>query len=161
LRIVGPFPEAIMPLRALQFLAIILTALALVPGGAHLFALPNKIGLAETEYFIAQGVYRGWALFALIIIPALLVNLWLAWRLRDQTLPSLLALAAALCIGGTLVIFFTWTQPANAATANWMQIPDNWRALRGAWEYSHAVNAGVTFLALCAVVWSALLSRPQ
>jgi hypothetical protein len=35
-----------MPLRIVQFLSIILTALALVAGGAHLFALPNKIGRA-------------------------------------------------------------------------------------------------------------------
>ena len=63
-----------MLLRVIQFLSIILTALALVPGGAHLFALPNKIGLAQTDYFIVQGIYRDWALFALVIIPALLVR---------------------------------------------------------------------------------------
>ena len=97
-------------LRVIQFLAIILTALALVPGGAHLFALPNKIGLAQADYFVVQGIYRGWALFAVVIIPALLVNLLLAHML--------LALAAALCLGLMLAIFFTWTQPANVATAS-------------------------------------------
>jgi hypothetical protein len=149
-----------MSLRAIQFHAIILTALALIPGGAHLFALPNKIGLAETEYFIAQGIYRGWALFGIVIIAALIVNLLLAYTLRGQALPAALALAAALCIALTLVIFFISTQPANAATSNWTQVPENWRSLRANWEYSHAANAGITFLALCAVVWSALLSRP-
>jgi hypothetical protein len=34
-----------MALRMVQFLAIVLTALALVPTGAHLFELPNKINL--------------------------------------------------------------------------------------------------------------------
>jgi len=149
-----------MTLRSLQFLSIILTALALVPGGAHLFALPNKIGLAETEYFIVQGIYRGWALFGIVMIPALLANLLLAYMLRDQRPSAMLALAAAFCIALTLVIFFIWTQPANAATANWTQVPDNWRSLRVTWEYSHAVNAGVTFVALCATVLSALLARP-
>ena len=57
-----------------------------------------------------QGIYRGWALFAVVIIPALLVNLLLAH--------TLLALAAALCLGLMLAIFFTWTQPANVATAS-------------------------------------------
>lgn len=150
-----------MPLRAIQFLAIILTALALVPGGAHLFALPNKIGLAETEYFMTQAIYRGWALFAAVIFPALFANLLLAWLLRRQRLPALLAFAAAFCIALMLAIFFTWTQPANAATVNWTQVPDDWQSLRTAWEYSHAVNAGITFVALCASVWSALLTRPQ
>ncbi len=42
-----------MALRVVQFLALVLTALALIPAGAHLFALPNKIGLAQEQYFIA------------------------------------------------------------------------------------------------------------
>jgi hypothetical protein len=37
-----------MALRLIQFLAIMLTALALVPSGAHLAALPNKIAMAQT-----------------------------------------------------------------------------------------------------------------
>jgi hypothetical protein len=31
----------------------------LVPSGAHLFALPNKIGLAQDQYFVVQNIYRG------------------------------------------------------------------------------------------------------
>ena len=147
-----------MRLRVIQFLAIILTALALVPGGAHLFALPNKIGLAQADYFVVQGIYRGWALFAVVIIPALLVNLLLASMLRAQRRPALLALCAAFCIGLMLLIFFIWTQPANVATASWTRMPANWQSLRANWEYSHAVNAGITFLALCASVLSALLA---
>jgi hypothetical protein len=38
-------------LRLVQFLAIMLTALALVPSGAHLAALPNKM--------VAQQIYAG------------------------------------------------------------------------------------------------------
>jgi len=34
-----------MSLRVVQFLAVVFTALAFVPAGAHLFALPNKIDL--------------------------------------------------------------------------------------------------------------------
>jgi hypothetical protein len=148
-------------MRTIQFLSIILTALALVPGSAHLFALSNKIDLAEAEYFTAQAIYRGWAWFGVVVIGALIVNLLTAFLLRDQRVPALLALVAAICIGLTLVIFFTWTQPANAATANWTQIPDHWRSLRVAWEFSHAVNAAITFAALCASVLSALLARTQ
>jgi hypothetical protein len=43
-------------MKTLQFVAMVLTALALVPSGAHLFALPNKIHLRETDYFITQGI---------------------------------------------------------------------------------------------------------
>src|SRR6478609_10253655 len=34
--------------------------------------------------------------------------------------------------------------------------PENWAALRRQWEYSHAVNAGVTFLAFCLATASAI-----
>jgi hypothetical protein len=40
-----------MGLKTTQFLAPVVTALALVPAGAHLFALPNKLGLSEAQYF--------------------------------------------------------------------------------------------------------------
>lgn len=56
-----------MALRAVQFLAIVLTALALVPAGAHLAELPNKIGLDQEAYFIVQSIYRGWALFGIAL----------------------------------------------------------------------------------------------
>jgi hypothetical protein len=146
-------------LKPIQFLAIMFTALALVPGGAHLFALPNKIALAQDEYFIVQNIYRGWALFGFILFPALLLNLLLAWIQRNHTAPSLLAGLAALCLAATLVIFFLWTYPANVATSNWTSVPANWPSLRQQWEYSHAVTALCTFAGLCAVVLSVLIRQ--
>jgi hypothetical protein len=56
-----------MALRLVEFLAIILTALALVPSGAHLAALPNKMAMAQTAYFVAQQIYAGWALFGIVL----------------------------------------------------------------------------------------------
>ncbi len=146
-------------LRTLQFLAVTVTALALVPGGAHLFALPNKIGLAQDDYFVVQGIYRGWALFGLAIVPACLLNLALAAAQRGRGAPSALAFAAALCLTMALAIFFLWTQPANAATANWTEMPDGWESLRRQWEYSHAAGAAMTFAALCATTLSVVLGK--
>ncbi|HYI89366.1 MAG TPA: DUF1772 domain-containing protein, partial [Beijerinckiaceae bacterium] len=59
-----------MVLQTTRFLGVVLTALALVPAGAHLFELPNKVGLSQEHYFIVQGIYRGWALFGLVLFPA-------------------------------------------------------------------------------------------
>jgi hypothetical protein len=148
-----------MPLRFVQFIAIVLAALALVPAGAHFFALPNKIGLPADGYFIVQGIYRGWALFGFVLIPALVANAAAAFLMRDQRWPCRLALVAALSFVVTLIIFFAWTYPANQATSNWTSIPANWEALRDQWEYSHAVNAVITFNALCAATLSALTTR--
>jgi hypothetical protein len=146
-------------LRLVQFLAIVLTALALVPAGAHLFELPNKIGLAEEAYFVVQGIYRGWALFGIVLFGALAANLALAIMVRRKRAPFRLASLAFLAVAATLAIFFTWTYPANLATRDWTVVPTNWQELRLQWEYAHAANAVLTFLALCAVTWSVLLTR--
>jgi hypothetical protein len=146
-------------LRVVPFLAVVLTALALVPGGAHLFALPNKIAMPQEAYFTAQGIYRGWALLGIMLIGAMLANLAAAIMLRAQPLPFRLSLAAFLAVAATLAIFFIWTFPANQATANWTMVPANWEALRRQWEYSHAVNALITFVALCLATASAMTSR--
>jgi hypothetical protein len=145
--------------RAAAFLAILLTALALVPAGAHLFELPNKIGLSQDDYFVVQNMYCGWALFGVVLFGALAANLWLAIALRRQRAAFWPALAGFLLVALTLVIFFTWTYPANQATANWTVAPDNWQELRTQWEYAHATNAVLTFLALCSVTLSALIAR--
>jgi hypothetical protein len=131
----------------------------LVPAGAHLFALPNKIGLAAEQYFIVQNIYRGWALFGIVLVGALVANLALAVLLRGRGMPFVLALIAFFCLAVSLTIFFVWTYPANQATSNWMTIPTEWARLREQWEYSHAANALVTFGAFCAVALSVLTTR--
>ena len=54
-------------------------------------------------------------------------------------------------------IFFPWTFGANQVTFNWKYLPDDWGQLRVAWEYSHAANAVVMLIALCA----AITARPN
>jgi len=152
--------RSIMRLRVAQFLALVLIALALVPSGAHLFALPNKIDLARDQYFVVQNIYRGWALFGIVLFGALIANLAHALLLRGRGTPFVPALIAFYCIALSLVVFFIWTYPANQATDNWTVIPANWEQLRRQWEYSHAANALVTFIAFCAVSLS-VLTRPE
>jgi hypothetical protein len=146
-------------MKIAQFLALILTALALVPVGAHLFALPNKIHLDQSDYVVAQGLYRGWAWLGIVLIGAILANAGAAVAVRDQVMPCALAIVSTLLMLATLAIFFAFTFPANRATGNWTTMPDDWQFLRRQWEYSHAVNAAITFAAFCATALSALLGR--
>jgi hypothetical protein len=148
-----------MMIRTVSFLALVFTALALVPYGAHLFALPNKIGMTEARYFIAQSIYQGWSLLALMLIPAMLVNLLFAFLLRGQGKAFVLAIAACLCMAATLAVFFAFTYPANVATHNWTVSPADWERLRQQWEYSHAVNAALMFLTFCLVAWASVAPR--
>ncbi|MBD0271390.1 MAG: DUF1772 domain-containing protein [Acetobacteraceae bacterium] len=147
-----------MLVKFLQALAVLSTALALVPAGAHLFELPNKAGLPQDAYFAAQGLYRGWALFGVVWIGAMAANLGLAaaLRLKRRRGPARLALVAGSLLALSLAVFVAWTYPANLATENWTRAPPDWEALRLRWEYSHAANAVLVFLALCSVVLSVL-----
>jgi hypothetical protein len=155
----APKRTTLVQLKIVQFLALVLTALVLVPGGAHLFALANKINLAQDQYFIVQNIYRGWALLGIVLIAAIVANLALALLLYGRGTPFALALLAFLCLAFTLVVFFSWTYPANQATSNWTAIPRDWEELRRQWEYSHAANALVTFVALCSATLSVLTTR--
>lgn len=150
-----------MTVRATQFAALVITALALVPSAAHLAALSNKIGLPQAEYFTVQGIYRGWAILGLLWPAAIVLNGVLAYLARAQHGPFLLAIGAASCFILMLAIFLLWTLPANQATGNWTSVPGNWDTLRRQWEYSHAANAGIAFIALCLTALSVLSWRPN
>lgn len=142
-----------------RFLSLLFCALALAPAMAHLLELPNKIGLPRDAYLTVQHIYDGWALLGFVVFAALGSTLALAILARGRGREFGFALAAFLCIAGTQVVFWTFTFPANQATANWTMLPDNWMALRTQWEYSHAASALLNLAALVAVILSVLKIR--
>jgi hypothetical protein len=68
-----------------RFLAVVVTGLALIAPGAHLYELPNKLALSRSDYFIVQGIYNGWWLFGLLLPLAFLANLIQAFFTRPDT----------------------------------------------------------------------------
>lgn len=138
------------------FAAIVAVALSLGPSLAHLFALPNKIGLDQERYFVVQGIYRGWDLLGVVVVAALLSTFVLTVLLRGRRVPMRWAALAFACVVGAQVLFWTYTFPANQATANWTVVPQDWEALRARWEYSHAGGAALNLMAMIALVLSAL-----
>jgi hypothetical protein len=133
----------------MRFLAVVITGLSLIAPAAHAFELLNKIDLPKAEYFTVQQIYSGWWILGLLLPLAFLANVGNAIAVRSDRTAMMLSIAAAALIALNLVIFVLFTQPANAATQNWTVQPENWEALRAQWEYSHAVNAAVNFLAFC------------
>ena len=135
----------------LRLLAVGLMALILIPSGAHLFELPQKITLDRESYFIVQGIYAGWALFGAPIIAAILVNVWLYFaERRRHSATAHWALIAAALTAISLGVFFMWILPGNQATANWTTQPENWESLRRNWEYGHVANAIIVAFGLMA-----------
>ncbi len=145
-----------MTLHGLRFGSVLLTAIAMAAGLAHVFELPNKIGLDREAYLAVQQLYRGWALLGIPLLLALVSVLTLA--VRSRRLPGRFypAMAAAVCLAVSLAVFLLFTYPANQQTANWTVLPENWEALRRQWEFSHAVAAGFDFVAFALLVFSVL-----
>lgn len=142
-----------------KFVTIMITVLALLPGGAHLLELINKIDMPEAQYYIVQSIYRGWQYAGIVWAAALLANALLAYRLRGEVVAFRWAAAATILLVAAFAIFFAFTFPANVATQNCTVQPPHSIELRMAWEYSHAANAIVVFAALCCSTLAALLSR--
>lgn len=148
-----------MTVKALRFIAVLSTAVAMAAGFAHLLELPNKMTLTREEYLTVQQIYRGWALLGVVIVGALVTTGAVAVLVRDRPSEFYLTVTAAVCIALSLVVFFLFTYPTNQQTRNWTTLSDNWEALRGQWEYSHAVGAGLYFLALSSLTLSLLVGR--
>lgn len=145
----------------LSLAAILAVALILIPAGAHLFEMPNKLRLSPADYMIAQRAYDGWALFAVPIIGALIAVGAHAHFVRANRPALALSLIALGLILASQLIFWLWTYPMNSLTANWTVMPADLDAARWQWEVSHAVNALIIFLALIAIVQSALSGRDE
>lgn len=144
---------------AFQFIALVLAALALIPAGAHFFELPNKMALDGQAYFTVQQIYAGWSLFGIALIGSLAANLALAVAVRRERIACVFATAAFASMLTVLLLFFAFVYPMNAATENWTVMPENWEALRMQWEYGHAVNAVLTFVAFVCVSLSVVAGR--
>ena len=148
-----------MTLNTLRLISVVCIAVAMAAGFAHLFALPNKMHLSREDYLTVQQIYRGWALIGIAVVSGLLSTLALTIIVRRRPRIFYLTLTATLCMGLSLAVFFLFTYPTNQQTHNWTSLPENWQELRRQWEYSHAVGAGLYFLALITLTLSLLVER--
>ncbi|MGE0700917.1 MAG: hypothetical protein AB7O57_17605, partial [Hyphomicrobiaceae bacterium] len=110
------------------FLAIMSTAVALGGALAHLLELPGKIALDRERYFIVQRIYDGWWQLAYVLGLQFVTMLAALVMARDRPRVRSLVVAAILGLVAAQAVFWIWTQPANAATANWTVQPENWEA---------------------------------
>lgn len=138
------------------FVALLSAALAMGGALAHLFELPNKIGLSREDYFVVQGLYAGWNRLAYLLLVELASILAVIVMFRGQPRVSWPAVVALAGLVAAQAVFWTLTYPANAATSNWTVIPENWETLRRNWEYSHAAGAACQVLAMSALIVAVL-----
>jgi len=148
--------ENAMLLKSVRLVTIVMVALCLVPAGAHFFELASKMSLSPAAYMTVQKIYAGWSFFGIPIITALLLTLIHAFMVRNDRPAFTMSLSAALCLAATQVIFWMFTYPINIASKNWTVLPEPFEAARRQWEYSHAINAALTFVAFVSFTLSVL-----
>ncbi len=107
----------------------------------HLLELRVKITLPKDDYQMVQSIYSGWQWLGIFEIGAILLTFVWTMMVRKEKNVFPYILSALICFVISIVIFFTFTFPANQATVNWTKLPENWADLRREWEYSHAVRA--------------------
>lgn len=139
-------------------IALLSTAIALGGALAHLFELPNKIALSRDDYFIVQGIYRGWQLLGFVLLVQLLSIITVIVLSKHERDVRVLSVIALICLIAAQVLFWTFTYPANVATDNWTRIPANWETLRSNWEYSHAAGAIFQLAGMIALI-GAVIAR--
>ena len=122
------------------------------PAPAHAFELANKIDLPREPYFVVQQICRGWDKFAAVLLVQVIALVAAAWLTRGQRQVLLPIVVTLLCVAGAHILFWTFTFPANQATANWTVQAGDWQRLRRDWEYSHLGGAVLQFIAVSSLV---------
>jgi hypothetical protein len=150
-----------MLLKFLSLIAVVSVAMCLVPGGAHFFELAHKMSMPQPDYMTVQKIYAGWSFFGIAFIAALVITLVHTFMVRSDRTAFFLSLGAFLCLAVTQGIFWMFTYPMNVASSNWTVTPADFEVARRQWEYSHAVNAVLTFAAFVAITLSVLATSRE
>jgi hypothetical protein len=154
--------------QTLQILTIILVAVAMATGLAHVLEFPGKMRLSRDAYLTVQPIYYpGFTVGGGIGEAGGLVATIILLILTPQGTPRFwFTLAAALGMIGMQVVFWLYTQPANKfwlrttsvgkfgtgffalnpAEKSGTDDDSDWKRLRNRWEYSHIVRAGFAFV---------------
>ena len=117
-------------LDGVQFAAVALTALALMPAGAHVFELSGKLALSPADYVMVQSVHHAWVLFAstmLLASAAIGLHSFLVSRNAASFGWSMVALVL---VGAAQIVFWAIAYPVNAATEGWSVLPVDFELLR-------------------------------
>jgi hypothetical protein len=157
-----------MYLTILRFLTMVLAALGLAPGAAHVLEMPVKLSYAPELYAaVTSTLYQFFGVIGgAIQVVALLSACLLCWRLRKTnafrfTLWGAVSLTVSLVIWGTVVapVNADWTEALRGVPES---IPIAYARLRSRWEYGHAAAFLAWLLGFCCLQLSVLRSTlPQ
>src|SRR5262245_33247397 len=157
-------PEKCVPLKVIWFATLLLAALGMTMGAAHMLELPAKLNYdAQTYAVVNSTLYRQFAYVGgPVQIFAIVGAAWLAYRLRPTSSFGL-SLGALICLMASFGMWWALVQPVNAEWARLIrEDPDAvvhaYAQMRDRWEYGHAA-AFVVWLAGVGLLLSATLRQ--
>jgi hypothetical protein len=153
-------------LKAWRFITIMITAVLMTMGFAHLWQLPPRLSydgalwLDTLTFYIKFGPAGPGPVIEIGAILATTILLVLVRRRRPAFAFTLMALIALLL---STAAWWLFVYPVNRELLTWTAdtLPQNWMDFRDQWEYTNAARAGLMFVALGALVVSVLRELPD
>ena len=153
-------------LKAWRFITIMLAAVLMTMGFAHLWQLPPRMSfdgalwLDTLTFYITFGPAGPGPVIEVAAILATIILLVLVRRRRPAFAFTLMALIALVL---STAAWWLFVYPVNRELLTWTRdtLPQNWTAFRDQWEYTNAARAGLMFIALGALVISVLRDVPD
>jgi hypothetical protein len=139
-------------LRFWWLITLLLAALGMVMGGAHLLELPVRLQYEHALYMqVTSTLYRYYGLVGgPIQVLAILSAALLAWLVRARR-AFRSTLLGTICLAVSLLLWFLLVQPVNVAWADALRSSpaeaiQAYAQLRNRWEYGH-LSAFIAWLA--------------
>ena len=157
-----------MRLIGVRFVSLMLAALTLGMGLAHLMQLPAR--MSWDQYLWVGSTVQGGlnSLFgsvgAVIDILTVITLVLLTYLVREHRRPGVrLALTAALLFAIGLLLWWVLVYPVNVELAKWVNgpVPSDWTVYRSRWEWGHATISLFELLGFAALIASVLADTPR
>ena len=157
-----------MLLKATRFVALMLAALMLGMGLAHLMQLPSR--MAWDQYLwvgstVQGGLYASTGTLGAVISIATVIALALVvYFVREHDRPGFrLVLAATILFGLAIALWWVLIYPVNVELAKWVNgpVPADWTSYRARWEWGHAAISLVELAGFGALVASVVADTPR
>jgi hypothetical protein len=163
-------------IEMLQVLTVILVVVAMTPALAHALELPGKTRVAKDVYFAMQPIYYPGFTIAGLSEPLGIISTIILLVLTPLGNADFwLTLVALLGLIAMQAVYWLVTHPVNAFWLQGERLSGvgssffslasasrrgrqretgsvDWTELRGRWEYSHVVRAGLATMSLMALV---------
>jgi len=154
-------------LRVWRLITLLLTALGLVMGGAHLLELPVRVQYDNEFYMrVTSTMYLYFGLVGgPLQVLALLSLIGLVWITRGRV-GFRFTLAGSLCLALSVLLWFLLVQPVNAAWSEALregtsEAVQAYGQLRNRWEGGHVAAFTAWLLGFTLLLYGVLADAPS